>query len=510
MTQFWIFTTILMLIAIWCFARPMFQKDDDAKNETSRDELNKTFYQARVKELEQEQRDGIVSDEKGMLRDLQRSLLNDVEEVSEVKKSNVSKAMLIPGIIVLLGLAYGMYFTLGGYKKVEHWHDVMAELPQLSQSLLNAQNQPLSKTQMNDLMLGLRTRLYHEPDDATGWLLLGRLAITARNALEAEGAMMRAYNLEPTNPQIANGYAQTLLMINQQGNDVIARQVLLSVLEEDPTNTDTLSLLAYDAFSQGHFRQAVDYWKTMKGLLPKNDPSLPMLEASIQRAEAQIDPSNTQANGVVIRIEKSPKVVVPKGGELLIAAYQANGSNMPIAVKKLPIDSQFPIMVTLSDQDSMMPNVKLSSFPEVTIKVRLDRDGNVMTKAGDWYGESKPVAIGGSTFVDINARYPSDDNHAEATPKAATDVNSSEKITQGTAVDAAEQADAALLSQGAQLFYARCSVCHAAPDPSSYTVATWAGIAKSMFPRANLDPQESKALLAYLDSKAQPSPKVNV
>jgi cytochrome c-type biogenesis protein CcmI len=494
-----------MLIAIGIFAYPMFRKTDEDE-ETSRDDLNKTFYQARVKELEKERNDGIISDEKGMLRDLQRSLLNDVDEVSEIKKTKLGKGMLIPGIIVLIGLAYGMYFTIGGYKKVEHWHNVMAELPQLSQMLASAKNQPLSETQMNDLMLGLRTRLYHEPDDATGWLLLGRLAISARNALEAEGAMMRAYNLEPANPQIANGYAQTLLMINQQGNDVIARQVLLSVLEEEPNNTDTISLLAYDSYSQGHFRQAVDYWKMMKSLLPKNDARLPMLESSIQRAEAQIDPSKTTSNGVVIRIEKSPKVIIPKDGMLLIAAYQANGNNMPVAVKKLPIDTPFPITMTLNDQDSMMPNVKLSSFPEVIIKVRLDRDGNVMTKAGDWFGVSKAVAIGGSTFVDINARYPQADTGTSV--KASMTMPVDHPVVNGTPVAAAEQADATLISQGAQLFYTRCTVCHAAPDPSSYTVATWSGIAKSMFPKASLTTQEGNAVLAYLDSKAQQAPKV--
>ena len=525
MTQFWLFTTILMLIAIGFFVYSMFSKDEQDE-ENSRDEMNKSFYQSRVEELKKEETDGIIGDQKGMIRDLQRSLLNDVEEVSEVKQRKVNKTILIPGIIVLLGLGYGLYFTIGGYKKVEHWHQVMNDLPQLTQLLASNTNAPLSTQQMQDLMLGLRTRLSQEPDDATGWLLLGRLAISNRNAMEAEGAMLRAYNLEPNNPQVANGYAQTLLMINQKGNEAIARQVLLSVLEQDPTNTDTLSLLAFDAFEQSHFAQAVNYWKMLKSLLPKNDPRLTMLDSSIARAEAQIDPSKTAQNGIVIRIEKAPDVITPKKGMLLIAAYPANSSRMPVAVMRLPITTTFPLTVTLSDSNSMMSSMKLSSLPEAIIKVRLDSDGDVMTKQGDWYGVSKPVAIGGSTFVEIQHQYPVTTSTLHNAMKPSAVIASTTAITTATvdhttAALANDDADAAsnsaILSPkilnpnvqaGAQLFYARCTVCHAAPNPASYTAATWSGIAKSMFPRANLTQKEGQQVLAYLDKNAQKPPTV--
>ena len=430
MTLFWIITAVLVLIAIAFFAVPMLygkEYDDVA----SRDELNKAFFKDRIHELENESQEGLVENRQELVSELQQSLLDDIPE-SEVKKPvHVSTGMLLPGIILIVGVSYGMYASVGGIQKVEAWHDVVNRLPQLSQRLLgdNSANEPLSDQDMSDLTLALRTKLHDDGDDPMGWLLLGRIAMANRDGETAEMAMKKAYDLNPVDGDIQLGYAQSLMLSGKPGASDMARQLLRNVIKKDHTNVQALSLLAFDAFEQNKFEQAIAYWSMMKKLIGPDDSRAPMLDRSIERAQARLNAddkakaivndsgasataetspkvSTEQAKQqVVATISLAPNVVMPKQGDIIISVHSADGAPMPIAAVKLPLTTPFPLTITLTDKDSMMPQRKLSSLSEMIVRARIDSDGNVMTKHGDWYGESQKVMLGGDTKVLINKQY---------------------------------------------------------------------------------------------------------
>lgn len=430
MTLFWIITAVLVLIAIAFFAVPMLygkEYDDVA----SRDELNKAFFKDRIHELESESQEGLVENRQELVSELQQSLLDDIPE-SEVKKPvHVSTGMLLPGIILIVGVSYGMYASVGGIQKVEAWHDAVNRLPQLSQRLLgdNAANEPLSDQDMSDLTLALRTKLHDDGDDPMGWLLLGRIAMANRDGETAEMAMKKAYDLNPVDGDIQLGYAQSLMLSGKPGASDMARQLLRNVIKKDHTNVQALSLLAFDAFEQNKFEQAIAYWSMMKKLIGSDDSRAPMLDRSIERAQARLnadDKAKAIFNGsaasataetsskvsteqskqqVVATISLAPNVVMPKQGDIIISVHSADGAPMPIAAVKLPLTTPFPLTITLTDKDSMMPQRKLSSLSEMIVRARIDSDGNVMTKHGDWYGESQKVMLGGDTKVLINKQY---------------------------------------------------------------------------------------------------------
>ena len=430
MTLFWIITAVLVLIAIAFFAVPMLygkEYDDVA----SRDELNKAFFKDRIHELENESQEGLVENRQELVSELQQSLLDDIPE-SEVKKPvHVSTGMLLPGIILIVGVSYGMYASVGGIQKVEAWHDVVNRLPQLSQRLLgdNSANEPLSDQDMSDLTLALRTKLHDDGDDPMGWLLLGRIAMANRDGETAEMAMKKAYDLNPVDGDIQLGYAQSLMLSGKPSASDMARQLLRNVIKKDHTNVQALSLLAFDAFEQNKFEQAIAYWSMMKKLIGPDDSRAPMLDRSIERAQARLNAddkakaivndsgasataetspkvSTEQAKQqVVATISLAPNVVMPKQGDIIISVHSADGAPMPIAAVKLPLTTPFPLTITLTDKDSMMPQRKLSSLSEMIVRARIDSDGNVMTKHGDWYGESQKVMLGGDTKVLINKQY---------------------------------------------------------------------------------------------------------
>lgn len=404
MMLFWIATVVLILIAVAVFVVPIYTgKEEDEV--ASRDELNKAFYQDRVREIELETSEGIVEKQGDLVTELQQSLLDDVTEQKELHESNVSAGLVIPGVLVMIMISYGLYFNVGNLKKVEEWQDVASRLPELSQRLMGDEQDPLSDEEMNDLTLALRTRLHDTPNDATGWLLLGRVGMANRDAETSQSAMKRAYDLNPDDTETQLGYAQTLMMIGDPAQVDFVRFLLKSVIKRDHTNVRAMSLLAFDAFEDGKFEQAISYWTMMKNLISPDDPRAPMLNRSIERAQAQLSPKGVTAKSVAVTVDIAPNVQMPQQGLLIISAHDENGSPMPIAARRVPLSGSFPVTITLDDNDSMIPERLLSSQSKLMVKARIDTDGNVMTKQGDWFGESQPVDLGSSVEVKINQQY---------------------------------------------------------------------------------------------------------
>jgi hypothetical protein len=88
-------------------------------------------------------------------------------------------------------------------------------------------------------------------------------------------------------------------------------------------------------------------------------------------------PASGAASPVVVVIDLPKGVTVPKGAILFVIVREAGlETGPPSAVKRIPA-VDFPITVTLSEKDSMAGE----SLPGlVRIDVRLDRDGDALTK----------------------------------------------------------------------------------------------------------------------------------
>jgi cytochrome c-type biogenesis protein CcmH len=83
---------------------------------------------------------------------------------------------------------------------------------------------------------------------------------------------------------------------------------------------------------------------------------------------------------------------------LFVYAKAAVGPPMPLAVQRLPA-SQLPVTVTLSDGMGMLPNVKLSQFPQVIVGARVSKSGNAIAQSGDLQTMSAPLAVSTATPI---------------------------------------------------------------------------------------------------------------
>ncbi|MEG3222842.1 c-type cytochrome biogenesis protein CcmI [Vibrio gigantis] len=406
MTLFWISTIILSLAAIFLIVLPFINKKAN-NDDVLRDELNKAFYKDRLDELEVEAEEGLVDNQQELIADLKQSLLDDVPTKQEVKKTKISTlGVVVPSIILVVIVTYGMYFKFGALDKVQHWQEVSSNLPELSKKLMSSEGGALTDDELEDLTLALRTRLHYQPKDSTGWLLLGRIALANRDAQTAIDAMERAYKLEPKDEDVQLGFAQALMLSPDEAEQNQARLLLSRLVQNDYVDLRVFSLLAFDAFERQDYPGAVKYWSIMQQMIGPQDSRYEMLSRSIESAQQKMGNAMgvDQGKTVAVTLELSGDVNANPNSVLVVSVHRADGSPMPVAAARYPLGT-FPRTVVLDDGNSMMEGQKLSSLETLMVRARLDTDGNVSTRDGDWYGESEVVELGAPVTININKQY---------------------------------------------------------------------------------------------------------
>jgi hypothetical protein len=107
---------------------------------------------------------------------------------------------------------------------------------------------------------------------------------------------------------------------------------------------------------------------------------------------------------VSVSISLGSEVVLPNQGVVIVSVHSADGAPMPIAAARYPLGN-FPFTVIMDDSNSMMQGRRLSDLQQLIVRVRIDSDGNVATRDGDWFGESQVVELGSEVKVEINKQF---------------------------------------------------------------------------------------------------------
>lgn len=405
MTLFWIASIILTVMSIVLIAWPIINKKSN-HDEALRDELNKALYKDRLSELKEETEEGLVENQQDLIADLKQSLLDDIpKEAGKSEETRIHPAaILVPSVVLVVALSYGMYAKFGAADAVEQWQDVSGNLPALSKKLMSPQSGELSADEMEDLTLALRTRLHYEPNDSTGWLLLGRIALANRDVTTAVGSMKKAYELDNSNQDIQLGYAQALMLSQDDVDQDKARSLLGNLIQHDYVDIRVFSLLAFDAYQRKDFDAAVRYWSIMQQMIGPQDERYEMLSRSIENAQKQMGATSIKGTSVPVTISLADQVNAAKDTVVIVSIHTADGAPMPVAAARYP-KGTFPRTVVLDDSNSMMQGRKLSQLEEYMVRVRLDSDGNVATKDGDWFGESETAKMGEPVEVIVDKQY---------------------------------------------------------------------------------------------------------
>ncbi|HRD95186.1 MAG TPA: c-type cytochrome biogenesis protein CcmI, partial [Rubrivivax sp.] len=118
----------------------------------------------------------------------------------------------------------------------------------------------MGSEQMAALVEKLADRMKSNPQDAEGWVMLGRSYAAMGRADDALVALDKAVKLQPQEASILADYADALAVKNGRTLDGEPMQYIEKALKADPNHVKSLVLAGTAHFNRGDYAGAVRYW----------------------------------------------------------------------------------------------------------------------------------------------------------------------------------------------------------------------------------------------------------
>ena len=384
MIDFWLAAGLLLLIALSFLLIPVL-RGRRAQREEDRTALNVALYQERVAELQLQREEGALTPEQFETgrAEAARELLADTEGVAPGRVSSLGKAIPLLAAVLVPVLGLGLYLHFGSSDKVE----LTREFSQPPQSL-------------EEMVARLERAAVAQPESAEGLYFLGRAYMAQNRPGDAAKVFERAANLAGRQPELLGQWAQAQYFADDKKWSDKVQALTDEALKADPKEVTSLGLLGIAAFEDQRYQEAIGYWQRLMDELPEGDASRSALEGGIAKAREQLLASGGKVEAApVAKAQASIKVNVDladavkasalPGDSVFIFARAVSGPPAPLAVKRVTV-ADLPITVELGDVDAMMPQLKLSNFPEVQLMARISRAGQ--PTAGEWVGRSQPLS----------------------------------------------------------------------------------------------------------------------
>jgi hypothetical protein len=107
---------------------------------------------------------------------------------------------------------------------------------------------------------------------------------------------------------------------------------------------------------------------------------------------------------IMVELAVGEGINIPSEAVLIVSVHRADGSPMPVAAARYSVGT-FPRTIVIDDGNAMMEGSKVSDLDAYIVRARIDNDGNVSTRDGDWFGESNVTQKGETSQVVIDSRY---------------------------------------------------------------------------------------------------------
>ena len=411
-SEFYIIVSGLITLVLLIVAFPWLRN----KNHAKQDSLSNTqIVKQRLAELDREVQEGLISehDKRQAVDELKLALVD--ESAFQSHKTGNAKLPLAIGAVLAIACGVIVYAQVNQMGRVTQASQAIEALPELSQQLASGNANNLTQQDIASLALAIRQRLREEPEDDTGWMYFGRLMLSIGQEVQAIEAIDKAVSLAPSNSANRITLAQALMTTGDVNNLERAQSILLGLLNDNPANDNLALMMAVVSAQLGDLENTQRFYKQVEGKLPADSDMAQRLVARIkelqgntsamaalQNTAAEITDTSTAQNAsseakntnseaqtgfnITVNLSDDASIEAPKDGFLIVFAQDANSDNkMPAAVVKLPIDD-FPVSVTLTTENAMMPQFTLATLSDVVVTARLSKDGNVAVSKGEWQG----------------------------------------------------------------------------------------------------------------------------
>lgn len=287
------FAAIAVLIVtatVWYVARPLARPamPDSGEHRDQLQQLRERLL-VQLNELDIEEGDrnidaDVVNDERRRLEAELARTLRELETLGSAgKKTKKAKresrrgwAIGLVALGVVLPLTSAGLYALGQRNTLAYLFN--PEMP------ANASVPPMAL----EMVARLEKRLQEQPDDAAGWLRLGRAYGVMGRQEAAEAAYARAYKLMPDNPEVVAEYASFLYNMDPQNTGGPVFSLFSKLLKLDPQNQDAMWFLGLAAFQKGDYQQALGLWEQLLKALPADSKEAEHLRRIVSKTREKM------------------------------------------------------------------------------------------------------------------------------------------------------------------------------------------------------------------------------
>ena len=388
--SFWIAVVVLLALALAILLIPLMrtvrgQQSDQRQQQNiqiAREKKQQLETQLKGAEIDQATYDSAYLD-------LQTSLALELDRSAADSEKTRGKWMAIVVLLAIPAASVSLYLVYGEYRVVEN--------PQLALAAPRQQTAAAPQMSLEEMTAAIKQRLQDNPEDAEGWFMLGRTMMARQQYDQAVTAFQRSNDLLVDEPGIMFALADALAMQNN-GNLLGEPEALVQRgLELAPRFPNGLWLAGMAAEQRQDYKAAHRNWSLLLPLIADNQASsreVRGLLATLEERDPQLAKTAAADNAagikLVVDISAELKARASPDTAVFIYAKAMQGPPMPLAVRKLQL-SDLPVSLTLSDNDAMMPTMKLSSFDQVIVGARVSSSGNPVAQSGDFYTEREAV-----------------------------------------------------------------------------------------------------------------------
>lgn len=402
---FWLVAATMILVALLILLPPLWRKQDDkAVADDDLDQRNIKIARDRLAELKANLAAGGISQAQydEQVGELELALSDDLDLKAPITYSqNHGRWLAYVLLIAISTLSALLYWTLGDYQAINRVNDPnqVAQAAQTDQA--NAKLP--SPEAINKMVAKLAEKLKAEPNNLEGWLMLGRSYKVLKRLPEAVDAFAHAFQLAGDMPDVLLPYAEVLALANNGDWSGQPKDLVMKVLSLEPENPGGLWFAAMVNAQQGDKKTAIKFLQKLESVLPADSPEKQEIRDIIANTEGQKaipSPGQASQSTAAANISVTVQVSLADGFQasikpddtVFIYAQALSGPKMPLAIIKKRA-KELPLTVSLSDADSMMPDIKLSNFKQVNLLARISKSGNAMPQTGDLIGIIEQVGL---------------------------------------------------------------------------------------------------------------------
>ncbi len=248
---------------------------------------------------------------------------------------------------------------------------------------------------MSGVVRQLEARLAASPEDAQGWLLLGRSYQQLGLLEQARMAFTQAFEREPSN-EARLSVAEVDIMIDRANLGGEAGAWVEAVLADEPDNPRALFYGGMVARQRGDLALVRARWQRLLAMSPPENIRELLVE-QLDLLGSTSPPAVAASGGVVaaagdggidvsIRIADGLAERVAAGATLFLVARDPGVPGPPVAVVRTSA-GLLPASLRISDAHAMIPGRSLSALAQLRLIARVSNGGDAIAVSGDLFGE---------------------------------------------------------------------------------------------------------------------------